>query len=721
MPVETLSGQIERITFHSQETGFFVLRAKVQGQRDLITMVGKAMRLTAGEYIECSGSWFNDKEYGLQFKVEELTVTTPTSIEGIEKYLASGLIKGIGKHFAKVLVKKFGAKVFDVIENQPQTLVGIPGIGKKRQKIILAAWQEQKAIREIMVFLQTYGVSTARAFRIYKTYGNEAISKVRENPYRLALDVYGIGFKTADELAMRLGIEKNSINRAEAGIRHALQEFTISGHTAVVKAELIAAACTMLEIPEAIILNAIQRELKAENIVLDLIDSQECLFLAALYRAEDATAKHLARLKSGAPPWGAIAGDKALAWVEEKTHLKLSPSQQNAVLLALKEKVMVITGGPGVGKTTIVNSILKIVRTKNISIALAAPTGRAAKRLSETTHLNAKTIHRLLEFDPKTRGFKRNQFNPLDASLVVIDEASMIDISLMHQLLRAIPNNAALLIVGDVDQLPSVGPGTVLADIINSQTLPVMRLTEIFRQAKTSRIIVNAHRVNNGEFPYKNEGDELSDFYVIPAETPEEIQAKLLHVVTERIPQRFNLNPLEDIQILTPMNRGGLGARSLNIILQNALNPHSEPKISRFGTTYSPGDKVIQNVNNYDKEVFNGDIGRIASIDLDESALTIDFGGRFVEYSFNELDEIALAYATSIHKCQGSEYPAIVIPLATQHFMLLARNLLYTGITRGKKLVVIICQMKALAIAIKNLTTKPRLTKLKQRLQEIIH
>lgn len=719
--LETISGSIERVTFHSEETGFCVLRTKVRGKRDLVTVIGSAACVTAGEFVECRGAWVNNKEHGIQFKAEHLQVIPPTTLEGIEKYLGSGLIKGIGPHFAKTLIKAFGENVFTIIENEAHRLTQLAGIGAKRKNMILTAWAEQKVVRNIMVFLQSHGIGTTRAVRIYKVYGDNAIDIVRDNPYRLALDIIGVGFKTADSLAMRLGIARDSSKRAQAGIRHVLQEFATEGHCAVAQEKLVKASVALLEIAEEIIVHAITSEVKAENLILDKIDGENCLFLTSLYQAECLSAKNIARLKNGKPPWGIIDYEKALQWIEGRTHIVLSPSQRNAVALALKEKVTIITGGPGVGKTTIINSILKIVHAKKIKVSLCAPTGRAAKRLTEATGLAAKTIHRLLEYDPRNHAFKHNQNNPLLTDMVIIDEASMIDIVLWYNIVKAVPNHASLLVVGDIDQLPSVGPGAVLADMINSQTIAVVKLTEIFRQAANSQIIVNAHRINQGQFPLQNgTPSTLSDFYFIQAETPEEIQKKLLHVVTEKIPKRFHFDPKCDIQVLTPMNRGGLGSRALNSILQAKLNPNSEPKINRFGTTFAPGDKVIQNVNNYDKDVFNGDIGIITNIDLEESEVKINFDGHIVIYNFNELDEVALAYATSIHKSQGSEYPVVVIPISTQHYILLARNLLYTAVTRGKKLVIIIGQTKALAIAINNASVGARVTNLKARLQSIL-
>jgi exodeoxyribonuclease V alpha subunit len=717
---EALSGSVERVTFHSEESGFCVLRVKVRGQKDLITVTGSAASISPGEFVDCQGNWFNDKNYGLQFKSHRLTVVPPSTLEGIEKYLGSGMIKGIGPHFASTLVKAFGERVFDVIEETPERMLELPGIGQKRKETVVSGWAEQKVIREIMVFLQSYGVGTSRAVRIYKTYGNAAIAKVSENPYRLALDIHGIGFKTADAIAQKLGIPKDSLIRAQAGVRHALQELSSEGHCACRRDELIESTTKLLDIPADIATTALDTEVQEGNLVLQRIDERELYYLTALFKAECYVAERLLHLIEGDLPWSSIDIEKAIPWVEQKSAIQLSASQRHALSVALKTKALVITGGPGVGKTTLVNSILKIILAKQARILLCAPTGRAAKRLSESTGLEAKTIHRLLEFDPKAFGFKRGKENPLDTDVVVVDESSMIDVVLMSQLLKAVPDTAVLLLVGDVDQLPSVGPGAVLADIIASGVVPVVRLTEIFRQAATSKIVVNAHRINEGKplLQERNKQDELSDFYFIAANTPEEISDKVLQVVCERIPKRFGLDAIKDIQVLTPMNRGGLGSRSLNIELQKRLNSASGPQVTKFGWSYGAGDKVLQTVNNYDKEVFNGDIGTISSIDLEESELLIDFDGREIQYDFSELDEISLAYAASIHKSQGSEYPAVVIPLATQHYMMLERNLLYTGVTRGKKLVVVIGQPRALSMAVKTKRSMGRITALAQRLQQ---
>jgi exodeoxyribonuclease V alpha subunit len=714
---ERLSGSVERVSFHSEETGFCVLRVKVRGQRDLVTVVGFGASVTPGEYLECRGLWVNDRSHGLQFKAQQLQVVPPSTREGIEKYLGSGMIKGIGPHFARKLVKAFDDQVFEIIENTPERLQDLAGIGPKRRARITAAWAEQKVIREIMVFLQSHGIGTSRAVRIYKTYGDEAILKVSENPYRLALDIYGIGFKTADTLAQRLGIPADSMLRAQAGVRHVLQVWAEQGHCAAYCGALMDMAVSLLGIPEATIAEAIAAELQEKNLCSERVEGEELVYLSALYRAETACARHILRLAQGWPPWGKIDTGKAIPWVEEKTGFRLSDSQRDAIRQVMQSKLAIITGGPGVGKTTLVKSLLLMLRAKGMKVALCAPTGRAAKRLAEATGLEAKTVHRLLEFDPQGGGFKRHDHNTLKADCVVLDEASMMDVLLMQQLLKAIPDPAGLLIVGDVDQLPSVGPGAVLADLIDSGRIATVRLTEIFRQARTSQIIVNAHRLHQGKMPESQPAGEASDFYCLYADTPEELFTRLIAVVSERIPQRFKLHPIDDIQVLTPANRGGLGVRALNPELQRRLNAHGEPRISRYGSSFAPGDKVIQLVNNYTKEVFNGDIGKITAIDLEESLIHIDFDGRKLEYEFGELDELSLAYAASIHKSQGSEYPAVVIPLTLQHYPLLERNLVYTAVTRGKQLVVLIAQPKALALAVRNQRSLRRLTRLAQRLR----
>ena len=713
-----LSGLVERVTFHSPETGFCVLRLKVRGQRDLVTLVGHAASISAGEFVQAAGAWVNDRTHGLQFKADFLRATPPTTVEGIEKYLGSGLIKGIGPVYAKKLVKAFGDAVFDVIEQQPDQLRKVTGIGPKRAQRIVAGWADQKIIREIMVFLHTHGVGTSRAVRIFKTYGPDAIQLITENPYRLARDIRGIGFKTADAVAFRLGIEKTAMIRARAGISYALAEATDEGHCGVPTAQLVPMAAKLLEIEPPIVETALDLELAEGTVVADTLEGEPCVFLAGLHRAELAIADRLRRLAEGKVPWPPIDTDKAIPWVEEKAGITLAEGQREALRRAVASKLMVITGGPGVGKTTLVNSILTVLKAKHLSIALAAPTGRAAKRLSESTGMEAKTIHRLLETDPKVGGFKRDETYPLDCDLLVVDETSMVDVPLMNALLRAVPGRAALLLVGDVDQLPSVGPGQVLGDIIASGAVPVVRLTEIFRQAATSRIIVNAHRINAGQMPDWPRADtreaEESDFYFVEAATPEVGVARVIEIVRDRIPRRFGFDPVRDVQVLCPMNRGGMGARSLNIELQRVLNPPGELRVERFGWVFGVGDKVMQVENDYDKEVYNGDLGIVSAIDPEEGTLTATFDGRPVTYEYGELDEIVLAYATTIHKSQGSEYPVVVIPVVTQHYTMLQRNLIYTGVTRGKRLVVMVGQRRALAMAVRGAQGRRRWSKLRE-------
>ncbi|MEW9298508.1 ATP-dependent RecD-like DNA helicase [Acetobacter oryzifermentans] len=714
---EALAGVVERVTFHNAENGFCVLRVKVRGQRDLVTVVGHAAMISAGEFVQMSGRWFNDHTHGLQFKAEFLKASPPTTVEGIERYLGSGMIRGIGPVYAKKLVKAFGEAVFDLIEQEPHRLREVTGIGPKRAERIVGGWADQKVIREIMLFLHSNGVGTSRAVRIFKTYGQDAVRLISENPYRLAKDIRGIGFKTADQIARKMGIAPDAMIRVRAGISYALGEAMDEGHCGLPVGELLTSTAELLEVASPLIETALTLELEAGDVVADTVGETDCIFLAGLYRAEQSIAERLHACAVGRAPWPEIDAEKAMTWVERKTGLALAPSQQEAVRLALRSKVLVITGGPGVGKTTLVNAILKIVTAKGTDVQLCAPTGRAAKRLSESTGLEGKTIHRLLETDPATGSFKRDDTNPLTCDLLVVDEASMVDVLLMRSLLRALPDSAALLIVGDVDQLPSVGPGQVLADIIGSGAVPVVRLTEVFRQAAQSRIITNAHRINEGRMPELS-AEEGSDFYFVEAADPEIGLRKLLAVVRDRIPARFGLDPVQDVQVLCPMNRGGLGARSLNVELQQALNPPGEVKVERFGWTYGPGDKVMQIANDYDRDVFNGDLGVIDRIDIEEGELTVSFDGREVVYGFGELDELVLAYATTIHKSQGSEYPAVVIPLVTQHYAMLARNLLYTGVTRGRKLVVLVGQKKALAIAVRNQGGRRRWSKLKEWLAQ---
>jgi exodeoxyribonuclease V alpha subunit len=563
-----------------------------------------------------------------------------------------------------------------------------------------------------MVFLHSHGVGTARAVRIFKTYGSDAIQVMTENPYRLARDIRGIGFKTADAIAMKLGIEKTAMIRIRAGISYALTEAMDEGHCGLPTDDLMPLAEKLLEVPQQLTRTALELELQERTVIADSVGETACVFLAGLYRAERIIAERLMRLANGTLPWPWIDPDKALPWGEKQIGLALAESQVAAIRLALKAKVLVMTGGPGVGKTTIVNAILRILAAKEVRLLLCAPTGRAAKRMKEATGFGAKTIHRLLEVDPKGGGFKRGDDNPLDCDLLVVDETSMVDVMLMQALMKAVPDKAALLLVGDIDQLPSVGPGQVLADVISSSAVPVVRLTEVFRQAAQSRIITSAHSINQGTIPNLSPPEGESDFYFVQADDPESAVSRIIELVKTRIPRRFGFDPIRDIQVLCPMNRGGVGARSLNIELQAALNPAGDRKVERFGWTFAPGDKVMQIENDYDKEVYNGDIGYINDVDPNTGEILSSFDGRSITYGFGELDMLVPAYAATIHKSQGSEYPAVVIPMLTQHYAMLQRNLLYTGVTRGKRLVVLVGQKKAVAIAVRNVSGRRRWSKL---------
>ena len=711
--MSSVTGLIERVTFHNEETGFCVVRVKVDGHRDLVTVVGRASSINAGEWLTAEGAWIQDRDHGTQLKAELLQTSAPTSREGIEKYLASGLIKGIGPVYAKKLVEKFGEGVFDVIDRESVRLEQVRGIGAERRRTIRTAWAEQKIVREIMVFLHSNGVSTSRAVRIYKTYGDEAVEKVRANPYLLARDISGIGFKTADDIARKLGIPEDSILRARAGLSHALSEAGGNGHCALPKEVLLKNAADLLAMDSLILQRALSEMLAEGELEEDGITGEDLIFLPSIRRAEIEVASRLARLAEARAEYPEIDADKAIAWLKEKKSIDLAPSQAEALRRALVSRVLVITGGPGVGKTTLVNSILTLLRAKQVKCLLCAPTGRAAKRLSETTGLEAKTIHRLLEF--QNAGFSRNPSNPLDCDLLVADETSMMDVQLMSKLLQALPARAHLILVGDVDQLPSVGPGAVLGDIIRSGTVPVVRLTEIFRQASSSRIIVNAHRINSGAMP---ESEKDADFFFIEREEPESVPSTILELVAERIPKKWKLDPRRDIQVLCPMNRGSLGTAQMNRLLQERLNPkrNGDPSVEKFGWEFRVRDKVIQTRNNYDKDVFNGDIGEIFKIDDFEREVVITFDGREVVYDFNELDEVSLAYAITIHKSQGSEFPVVVMPLAMQQYLLLQRNLVYTGITRGRRLVVLVGQKKALQTAVRNVSAVRRYTALEKRL-----
>lgn len=710
---------IERVTYFNEENGFVVLQVKAKGHRDLVTVVGSLPSANPGEWITAQGRWIQDRQYGQQFKAELLTSTAPTTLEGIEKYLGSGMVKGIGPVYSKKLVAKFGEKIFDIIETCSARLEEIDGIGPKRRKRIKEAWAEQKVIREIMVFLHSHGVSTSRAVRIYKTYGEEAVEQVRSNPYNLAKDIHGIGFKTADQIAQKVGIPVDSLIRACAGLNHVLLEATNQGHCALPVEFLKDEAGKLLLVDEKIVSEALEQTLAAKDLIRETIAGQELIFLPHLKRAEEGIAGRIKNLCSSPANYPQIDFEKAVEWVQQKTGKELAPSQKEALKQALTSRVLILTGGPGVGKTTLVNAILMILRAKKMRCLLCAPTGRAAKRLTETTGMEAKTIHRLLEVQPATGSFFRNEGNPLECDILTVDEVSMVDVVLMNHLLRALPMSASLLLVGDVDQLPSVGPGMVLKNLIESGVVGVVRLTEVFRQAANSRIITNAHKINEGFMPeFSNQVD--SDFFFVDRTEPESIANTLVEMVKTRIPGKFRFDPIADIQVLCPMNRGSLGIRELNVRLQTELNPprQNEAWVEKFGWQFRVRDKVIQTENNYDKEVFNGDIGQVVKIDPVEQEVVIRFDSREVVYDYGELDEIALAYAITIHKSQGSEFPVVVIPLAMQQYMLLQRNLIYTGITRGKKLVVLIGQKKALAVAVRNNKTENRFSGLLERVKD---
>lgn len=676
------------------------------------------------EIIKMHGEWTNHPKFGEQFKIVFYKSMVPASVNGIQKYLGSGLIKGIGPVMAKRIVKKFGKDTLDVIEVDVERLSAVEGIGTKRIGMIKKAWADQKEIREVMIFLQSHGVSSGYATKIFKQYGNEAIKVVTENPYRLATDIFGIGFITADKIAEKLGFGKDSELRAQAGILYVLLELSDEGHVYYPYEPLIEKCKEILQTDREIIVKGIGTIALEKMIVIEDLnedfdnfsENNKAVYLAKFHLSETSIAKRLKVLINKPKSIREIDADKAVKWVQEKLEITLADKQIEAVKSACRSKVMVLTGQPGTGKTTIINSILKIFKALGVNTLLAAPTGRAAKRMSEATGYEAKTIYRLLEYSPKKAGFQKDDDHPLNCDLLIVDEFSMVDCVLMHHLLKAILPNATFIMVGNVNQLPSVGAGNVLNDVISSGAVPVVELNEIFRRAQQRSIIVNAHKINAGIVPsFEPAEGELDDFYFIQREEPEEVLQVILELLKERIPNRFGFNPIDDIQVLTPMHKGTVGAGNLNAELQNELNPSGDD-VTRWGRNFRVADKVMQIKNNYDKEVFNGDIGRVAKIDQEAQELTISFDGREVDYDFADLDEVVLAYAVSVHKAQGSQYPMVVIPVHTQHYVLLQRNLIYTGITRGRKLVVMVGTRKALTIAVKNNKTQKRYTRLNERL-----
>ena len=710
LKAEVLRGLIERVVFHNEENGFCILKIIPDGKTETASLLGKAPRVVAGEEFEARGVWEPNRDFGPQFKADDLKLKRPDSLGGIERYLGSGLIKGIGPAHAKRIVEKFGPKVFDIIENESKKLEDVEGVGKKRRLEIRESWMKQKALHSIMLFLHQHGISSSRALRIYKTYGDEAQAVLKENPYRMAQDIRGIGFKTADDIAYQLGVANDAPERLKAGLLHVLETAAQNGHCCLPEAKTIEKALELLGASDELVRSQIEPLIESSQIERH----GEFFYLPHLRAAEQSIAASVKALAASPAAYPPIDEDAALAWVMKKTVTELAESQQSAVREAMRQRLLIITGGPGVGKTTILRSILLILQSKQVKLVLAAPTGRAAKRLSESTGLEAKTLHRLLEYQGDG-DWGRHRGKPLVGDLFVVDEASMIDAPLMAQFLSALPPGAHLLIVGDADQLPSVGPGMVLHDLIASGAVPCVQLTEIFRQAASSRIITSAHAINRGLVPDLKPASR-SDFFFLEASEPEEIRDLIVQLAHTRLPAKYGFDPIADIQVLTPMNRNLLGTASLNHSLQLALNPPNEVKfeIERFQTTFRVGDKVIQTHNNYDKEVFNGDIGHITAIDADPVKLHVRFDAqRLVEYEPGELDELQPAYALTIHKSQGSEFPCVIIPVSTQHYVLLERSLIYTAITRAKKLCILVGDERALSLAVSKQESRKRFTGLR--------
>lgn len=775
--METLQGILERIVYESHDTGYIVGRLSARDHAELITVVGNLASINPGESLLLQGQWVDNPRYGRQFQIEKYETILPANVVGLRKYLGSGLIKGIGPKMAGLIVRKFGMDTMDVIENEPEKLARVPGIGRKRVKIIKEAWEAQREIKNVMIFLQSHDVSTAHAAKIYKTYENDAIPIVTEDPYRLADDIYGIGFVTADTIAQKLGIDKDAPQRVQAGIKYVLSQKADDGHVFQHRAELIEACQTMLEQELEAIEQGISALVEKEEIInpgfTDVVvsdeqesidetqenyeisetdqeslstDNHSAIYLAPFYYAELGVANQFLRLLASREQSTVLLSPNTtlfLTQLEDEMDIRFAPQQRKAIYTAMTTRAMILTGGPGTGKTTTVLGMIRLFEAEGRRITLTAPTGRAAKRLSETTGSEAKTIHRLLEFSPRNNGFKRNRQNPLDADVVIVDETSMVDLVLMNRLMQAIRPGTTVILIGDTDQLPSVGAGNVLRELIDSQRIPVIQLTEIFRQAQESMIVTNAHRINKGDFPELT-GDTDRNFFFMEEEDPEAITELVCSLISDRLPQHYDYHPIDDIQLLCPMRRGMLGTESFNKRLQEVLNPeyttpashplekarfgfqtYGQPSrrsegaapVSRTAGGFRIGDKVMQVRNNYDYEVFNGDIGRVVAIEHLDKKVYLQFPDKQVAYDTADLGELVLAYATTVHKAQGSEYPAVVIPLHTQHYLMLQRNLLYTGITRAKECVVIVGTKRALGICIRNNQVMQRNSYLAERLQ----
>ena len=726
---------VERITYRNEQNGYSIIKTRVKGYSDLIPIVGNLLDVHVGSVLVVTGEWKVDAKYGRQFTATSWEETLPATVFGIEKYLGSGLIKGVGPKFARKIVALFGAQTLEIIETDSERLIEVPGIGNRRVAMIRESWDKQKEIKNIMLFLQSHDISTGHAARIYKAYGKDSIGIIQENPYRLADDIWGIGFRTADTIAMKLGMEKEKYVRCRSGLLYTLNKLAEDGHCYAFREQLIQKGAELLEIDESLLSMTLDEMIRIEDVITDKVTineapsdakqgtepvNQVAIYLPPFYFSEVGVARKLCALMKAERKLNVSKPGTIIAAVQKQSGIRYDDVQLHAIHCAITSKVMVLTGGPGTGKTTTMNSIIKIYQTSGYEIILAAPTGRAAKRMMETSGMEAKTIHRLLEYQP-AEGYKVNEEKPLQGDVLIVDECSMIDLLLMYNLLKAVPEHMTVILIGDVDQLPSIGAGNVLRDIISSDVIPVIKLERIFRQAQNSRIITNAHKINKGEFPdisnTRNSNCGNTDFFFINDDDPEHALAQIVPICQKRLPSAYHFNPISDIQVLTPMQRGVIGAVSLNRELQNALNPGKQI-LYHGGTEYRLHDKVMQLKNNYDKGVFNGDIGIICAVDMEERELIVNFDVGEIQYDITELDELMLAYATTIHKAQGSEYPVVVMPVLMTHYVMLQRNLIYTGITRAKKLLVMIGSRKALSIAIRNNQVLSRNTQLAERIRK---